>query len=97
MAYENQLRIAAQIALLGEVPATLRSVSITTQEKTLIFRAILQDGASEDDRESLTCVATEILASLPSDLMVEEDIIRFDGSIQGRELPLVVFRRKEAP
>jgi hypothetical protein len=92
---QDQLRIASQIALLGQVPATLRSVSLAIKEKTLTFRAILESGASEEDKESLSCAASEILASLVSDFMIEEQVFCFDGSLKEMELSLVVFQRKE--
>ncbi len=92
---QDQLRIASQIALLGEVPSALRSVSLAINEKTLPFRAILESGASEEDKESLSCAATEILASLAPDFMIEEQMLCFDGSLKERELSLVIFQRKE--
>ena len=44
--------------------------------------------------ESLRCV-TEILGSLPSQFDIDEEILRFDGSLKEKEFPLLVFRRKE--
>ena len=93
---KSELRVAAQIALLGEVPPSLRSVSLLIGERTLHFRAIFQTGAGDDDLESLRCVATEVLASLNSSFTVEEELICTDEKLNKIEYGLLVFRRKEA-
>ena len=92
---EHELRLKAQIALLGEVPASLRSVSIAAAPKAVSFRAILTTDASEGDREALSCAATEFIAQFDSDTSLNEQIICYDGRLEERELPLLVYRRKE--
>lgn len=69
-----------QIALLGEVPSTLRFLYVSLVENKLWFHAVFVNEATEDHLESLSCVLTEIIASCPSDITLSEVIERNSDS-----------------
>jgi len=65
-----------QIALLGEVPPTLRFLYVYVQDSTLSFHAVFTDDAPERHIECASVVLTEILASCPANIKLNEMIIR---------------------
>jgi hypothetical protein len=95
---ENELRLraAAQVALLGVTPPSLRSLSFVHADRAIWFKAILSSDATDDDKEDVFCIATEILASFDDGRWSwNEEIVIFDGDLQQRELDLIVYRRRE--
>jgi hypothetical protein len=93
---EFRLRAAAQIALLGGTPLSLRSLSLRHAERAIWFKAILACDATDDDKEDVSCVATEILAAFDDGKYSwNEEIIVSDGDLRSAELDLIVYRRKE--
>ena len=93
---ELQLRAAAQIALLGETPLSLRSLSLRHAERAIWFKAILASDDTDQDKKDISCAATEILATFDDGRWSwEEEIVIFDGDLRGSELDLIVNRRKE--
>ena len=52
-----------QIALLGEVPPTLRFLYASLNGNQLNFHAVFADDASDEHLESASCVLTEVLAA----------------------------------
>jgi hypothetical protein len=65
-----------QVALLGEVPPTLRFIYANLAERTLHFHAVFVDDAPEDHFECASVALTEILASCPLGTTVVEKIER---------------------
>jgi hypothetical protein len=63
-----------QIAMLGEVPATLRFLYVSLADNELTFHAVFTDDATEEHLESASCVLTEILASCPMNTELDETI-----------------------
>ena len=93
---ELQLRAAAQIALLGETPLSLRSLSLSHADRAIWFKAILASNATDDDKEDVACAATEILAAFDDGRWSwNEETVISDGDLRGMELDLIVYRRKE--
>jgi len=93
---ELQLRAAAQIALLAQTPTSLRSLSLRHAERAIWFKAVLASIATEEDKEDVSCVATEILAAFDDGRWSwNEEILISDGELRGMELDLIVYRRKE--
>jgi hypothetical protein len=92
---EVNLRVAAQIALLGAVPPMLRSVSCELRGKTIHFLAVFEPGASDDDRELLSVAATEVLASFDSSHGIDEQFVDVPVSERPPRLEHVMFERAE--
>ncbi len=67
-----------QVALLGEVPSTLRFLYVSLNDKRLSFHAVFSDDAIEDHLESASCVLTEVVAACPMGIEVCESI-EIDG------------------
>ena len=89
----KSLLLSAQGALLGAVPATLRAVSLDVEEQTIVFRAVFEPGASEDDRELVSVAATEVIADFPAPWMIREDFVELPLAERPTHLPLRVFAR----
>ena len=78
MTYDD-ISLILQVALLGEVFPALQGVGFTLENEKveLIF---YHDGAlSEEDRESTSCVETEVMAGLPKSVVVVSQVIRVDA------------------
>jgi|SRR5690606_40540774 len=91
---ELRLRAAAQIALLGETPLSLRSLSLRHADRSIWFKAILASDATDDDKEDVSCAATEILAAFDDGRYSwSEEIIISDADLRSVELDLGIRRR----
>jgi hypothetical protein len=65
-----------QIALLGEIPPTLRFVYAWMEADTLHLQACFTDGATEDDLECARVAFTEVISGYPVGTEVVEEIRR---------------------
>ena len=63
-----------QVALLGEVPSTLRFLYVSLKGNQLDFHAVFTDEATVEHIESAKCVLTEVTAACPLDTKVNERI-----------------------
>jgi hypothetical protein len=92
---DRQLRLVLQVALLGEVGPALRAVAYHL-EPDRITLAFYHDGLiSDDERESASCVGTELMAALPDSITVSEELIRCDYPQRiPQDLPQVFHRRE---
>ncbi|EIF51639.1 hypothetical protein [Sulfurovum sp. AR] len=63
-----------QIALLGEVPPTLRFLYVSFNGDQLNFHAVFTDDATEDHIESANCVLTEVSSACPLNTKIKEKI-----------------------
>ncbi|MBB4637985.1 hypothetical protein [Longimicrobium terrae] len=92
---EQELRLVLQVALLGEVGPSLRAVAYDLQADRIAVRFYHDGVISDDERESASCVGTELMAALPHSITVSEELIRCDHPQQiPQDLPKV-FRRRE--
>jgi len=73
---DTNIARAVQIALLGEVPPTLRFLYVSYTEKVLRFEAVFTDDASDEHLECASVACTEILASVAIDTELIEIIER---------------------
>ena len=73
---ERQMDISktVQVALLGEVPATLRFLYVSHEGNDLYFHAVFTDDATEDHIESANCVLTEVSAACPLNTKITDKI-----------------------
>lgn len=63
-----------QVAMLGEVPATLRFLYVSLIDKQLNFHAVFTNDATEIHLESAECVLTEVIAACPIGIEINECI-----------------------
>jgi hypothetical protein len=90
-----RLRLSAQRALWGNVPPTLRSVSLEQRGNTIHFRAVFTSAATEDDRELLAVVAAEVIADFSAPTTIEEEFIDLDPPAKPPRFKYLVFLRAE--
>ena len=69
------LRLSAQRALWGHVPQSLRAVSLEMRDTTIFFRAVSEPGATDAERELLSCAATEVIADFSAPTTIEEEFL----------------------
>jgi hypothetical protein len=92
---DQELRLVLQVALLGEVGPALRAVGYRRDGEGVTVRFHFDGPISHDDSESAACVVTELIAALPEEVRVSEELVRCDfPETIPTDLPLV-FRRRE--
>ena len=95
--FDIELRLSAQRALWGNVPFSLRAVSVEERGTTIHFRAVFSPGATEDDRELLSVAASEIIADFPAPFMIEEEFMEIAPPGEPAHLQYLIFLRAEPP
>ena len=75
----NDLARSVQIALLGEVPSTLRFLYVYLKDGVLYFHAVFTSEATDEHLESANCVLTELSAAWVSNDNVNYKIERNDS------------------
>jgi hypothetical protein len=63
-----------QIAMLGEVPSTLRFLYVSLSDDRLNFFATFDDEATDEHLEAARRISTEVLASCPGGTVLNERI-----------------------
>ena len=95
----NQMRshviLSVERALLGEVSPTLRGVTVGWEGHSIKLLCYYDGSISEEDRESMSCVQTEVMADFP-DLQIELEVVRYDPPKEMKSLGAWVYRRREA-
>jgi len=89
------MALLMQRALFGEVSPALRAAgfSLNDDQITLVF---YYDGKiSERDEESASCVETEVIAALPSEMQVASKVIRLDAPAKLPSPVRWVYSRRE--
>ncbi len=97
MTFEESICLEMQVALLGEVPPNLRMVLVSISPKRIQMDCYFDGQPSEDDMESMSCVETELLASLPHDVEVLTNVERLDFPHPLPQRLHCVYRRREYP
>lgn len=94
---DQELRLVLQTALLGEVGPLLRAVGYRRRDGEVAIRFYFDGEISAEDRESASCVVTEVIAAVPADVCVSEQIIRCDAPERiPPEFPLAYHRREQS-
>src|SRR4051812_1365875 len=70
-----RLRLAAQAALLDQIPRSLRAVSVEIVGKTIHFRRHFDSMPSDGDVELLSEAATNVIAHFPEPFMIDEEYL----------------------
>jgi hypothetical protein len=87
--------LAIQRSLLGEVSASLRAVTLRVLGDHIHFDAYYDGPIDEDDSESMSCVETELIASLPESIRVTHAVHRIDISSSLPKADIFVYLRRE--
>lgn len=94
-AAQQSVALAAQRALIGEVPASLRFVEVRLDQKILWFRAVFDSSATDDHLECASAACAEIIAACPPDTELEESIEVDSAAPWPRSEYLVFLRHGE--
>jgi len=70
--------LTLQQALLGEVSARLRVVTVSYDDTSIHFECFYDGEITEEDRESMMCVETELIAVFPETDRITHQILRKD-------------------
>lgn len=89
------LRLSAQRALWGHVPACLRSASIQKDGNSILWRCVFDAGATEDDLVLARVAGTEILADFSSPADIGEEIVIIPFPEEPTHLEHLVYLRHE--
>ncbi|MBQ9601593.1 MAG: hypothetical protein IJR46_06230 [Neisseriaceae bacterium] len=71
----HRFRICSQDVLLGTITPNIRQIWIGLIDKTIQFIVIFDGEISEDDEDNMSCVGTELLASIGGDFHINEQFI----------------------
>jgi len=93
---KQSVLVALQQALLGEVSTRLRAVTVSFDESSIHFEAIFDGAVGEDDRESMSCVETELMALFPSAHVITHAVRRSDFPEPIPQDKVWAFYRKES-
>ena len=92
---ESTVLVAVQQALLGEVSARLRAVSVSWSDTSIHFDCYFDGEVDDEDRDSMACVDTELVAMFPETHTITHTIVRLDHPEPLPQKNLRVFRRRE--
>jgi hypothetical protein len=93
------LILSVNRALLGEVSCAVRQVDATIEGKIIRLRFVFDGVISDDDKESASCVATEVIADYPDGYKIYQECVQMDAP---RKIPSpgegwrAIFARKES-
>jgi hypothetical protein len=90
-----QVLLSVNRALLGEVPPALRGVTVGWDEHSIELRAYFDGEIDEEDRESMECVLTEVMADFSADEQFALDCVRQDAPARMEALREWVYLRRE--
>ena len=91
----TKLKLSAQRALWGHVPACLRFASIQKNENTIEWRCIFDSEATDDDFELARMAGTEIISDFTPETKINEDIRIVPFPEKPTNLEFLVFSRHE--
>lgn len=91
----DEIALVLQTALLGEVGPDLRGVGFTVDDGTVVLSFQFDGAISDIDRESASCVETEVMAALPPSIRVSSEVIRVDRPTPVKATSRWVYRRRE--
>ena len=92
---ERQILVAVQPALLGDVSARLRAVSVSWSDTSIHFDCYFNGEVDEEDRDSMACVDTELVAMFPETHTIAHPVVRLDHPEQLPQENLRVLQRRE--
>jgi hypothetical protein len=91
---EQTILLSVWAALIGEITPKMRAIYVDWDENTISLYFFVDGEFSEEEKEDMSCIVTEVVAQMP-DNMFEEFFERLDYpnpiACPGR----CVFKRKE--
>ncbi|HEX8201392.1 MAG TPA: hypothetical protein VF590_12970 [Isosphaeraceae bacterium] len=93
-----QVLLSVNRALLGEVPPSLRGVTVAWDEHSIEVVAYFDGEIAVEDRESMECVLTEVIADFSPDPEAQYrlDCLRRDAPARMEPLRAWVYLRRES-
>lgn len=88
--------MSVQRALLDEVGPTLRGVGLDWGPGSVQVTCYFDGPVADEDRESMECMHTEVIASFPEDVMVSLAIVRVDFPARLDDHGAWAYRRRES-
>lgn len=73
-----EVLLSLQRALLGEVGSNLRAVTVTYSGTTIHFDAFVDGEVTDEEREAMSLVETEVMADFPSTDKITHQVMRLD-------------------
>lgn len=89
------VRLSAQRALLGHIPALLRAVSVDVDADKVYLRCVFDGESSEADRELLSMAASELIADFFEPYTIKEEYLHVSQPKRMSHLKHLVFLRHE--
>jgi len=89
------LKLSGQRALLGNVPGSLRAVSVEFAGNQIEFQAVFDGTPSPEDKELLSECATEILADFPAPFTINEVYLSISAPAKIPHLKNLIYSRYE--
>lgn len=90
-----QVLVGVQQALLGEVSAHLRAVTVSYDDTSIHLDCYYDGEITDDDREAMSCVETELMAVFPETHTVTHSVQRRDYPDPIPKETIWAFFRKE--
>ena len=90
-----QIQLSAQRALWGQVPPSLRAVSVDIDEQRVYFRCIFDGEPTEYDWNLMSVAATEIIADFRAPYTIKEDYLSVKVPKEMNHLKYLVYLRHE--
>lgn len=91
-----ELLLSMQKALLGEITPNIRGITCGCNESEIIIKCYFNNEISEEEKEAMECVATEVIACFPNQkINLECKRIDFPEPLMPYKLSEWVYLRKE--
>ncbi len=92
----TEVLLSLQAALLDEITPNIRGITCGWNDSLITIHSYFQGEISEDDRESMECIATEVIANFPEHRIdIESKKLDMLESLTPYSLSAWVYRRKE--
>jgi len=95
--FDTRVLLSFQRALLGEVPCTLRGLTVGWTKSEIIIHCFFDGEIKDDNREAMEVVASEVVADFPEITEIHVKCIRKDvpEDINPFNIKVWIYRRKE--
>lgn len=94
--YIKRLKLSIQSALLGAITENIRNVAVYINEKKIFLYFFINGEISEDEKENISIIETEVIADFEDDFDIESIIKRVDTPEPiTLDRGFSVFQRKE--
>lgn len=88
--------LSLQAALLNNISANIRGITCRWSTSEITIHCYFQGEISDDDRESMECVATEVIADFPEHkISIECKRLDLPEPLNPHTLSAWVYRRRE--